>query len=112
MASYKTILIGRIAEDIVLKQDTDNRDYARFTILSSTVDEDQNEVVQSNSLISYGKQAKVCAKYLGKGDLCCVEGELNRTLYEDNGEQKYNVEIVAERVIFLSPSRKKESASV
>lgn len=108
----KTILIGRVAEDIVLKQDKDNRDYARFTVLNTTVDEDHNEVVQSHSLIAFGKQARVCAEYLGKGDLCCVEGELNRKLYEDNGEQKYKVEVVAERVTFLSPSRKKESVSV
>lgn len=100
----QTILIGRVSEDIVLKQDKDNRDYARFTILNSTVDGNHNEVVQSHSLITFGKQARVCAEYLKKGDLCCVEGKVNRKMLENED----HVVIEANRITFLL-SRKKES---
>ena len=112
MASYKTILIGRVAEDIVLKQDKDNRDYAKFTVLNSTVDENHNGVVQSHSLIAFGKQARVCAEYLRKGDLCCVEGKLDQKVYGDSGEQEEKIQMVAERITFLTPIRRKEKEVV
>ncbi len=102
----QTIIIGRVSEDIVLKQDKDNRDYAKFTICNTTVDESHKEVVQFHSLIAFGKQAKVCAEYLKKGDLCCVEGKVNRKMLENEDR----VVVEASRISFLS-SRKKESTA-
>ena len=100
----QTILIGRVSDDIVLKQDKDNKDYSRFTICNTTVDESHKEVVQFHSVIAFGKQARVCTEYLKKGDLCCVEGKVNRKMLENED----CVVVEANKITFLS-SRKKES---
>ena len=107
----KTILIGRLADTPILNTSKEIP-YTRFKIVNTEFNPDGTEVPQFHSLIAFGKQAKVCVDYLSKGDLCCVEGKLNREVYEKDGEQKYKVEIVAERITFLSSVKKKNMEHV
>ena len=93
----KTILIGRLKDDpIRIKHDDSSKDYLKFVILNSNSDQSVN----TNNVFAFGKQADVCKKYLHKGDLCCIEGEIVKS--ELTGKQP---KIVAEKVTFLSAKR-------
>lgn len=107
-ATYnKTIIIGRLGEKPELKKMKSGNDYCRFTISNCTF-QDGQEIVQWHSIMSVGKQARVCAEHLDKGDLCCIEGRLDRETFMKAEEEKYRPLIIAERITFLSPARKKK----
>lgn len=102
----RTIIIGRLGEDPKLK--TGGKvDSCTFTISNST-SRDGVEEVQWHDMVAFGKQARVCAEHLHKGDLCCVEGKLDCQNYIKDGEKMYKQTIIAERITFLSTARPKK----
>lgn len=102
----RTIIIGRLGEDPKLEIG-DKVESCHFTISNSTF-RDGVEEVQWHDMVTFGKQARVCAEHLHKGDLCCVEGRLDSKTYTKDGEKMYKQTIIAERITFLSPCRPKK----
>ena len=51
----------------------------------------------------WDRQADLCAQYLSKGRKVAVEGRLRSHSWEDEGQKRSLVEVVANRVEFLSP---------
>lgn len=100
----KTIIIGRLGNDPEVRQSS-RTDVARFS-LCNTVVRDGREDAQWHRICAFGRQAQMCGKYLHKGDLCCVEGRLDVNQVEKDGEKRTYHTIIAERVTFLSSSRK------
>lgn len=102
----RIIIIGRLGKDPELKSNG-KTEYASFC-LSNTILKDGEEVVQWHDIIAVGKQAKVCHEHMHKGDLCCIEGRLDRKTYEKDGDTKYCTAVIAERVTFLSSKPRTE----
>lgn len=104
----RTIIIGRLGETPELKEahkgcKTDC--YTTFK-LSNTTFKDGVEEIQWHTIVCFGKQARLCCEHLNKGDLCCIEGHLDKRAYEKDGETRYSMAIIAERITFLSSRRK------
>ena len=53
--------------------------------------------------------AETTCGYCKKGDVVGVKGRIQTSSYESNGEKKYSMDIIAEKVSFLS-SKSKEAA--
>ena len=53
--------------------------------------------------------AKSTVDYCKKGDIVGIKGRIQSRMVEDNDEKKYYVDVIAERVTFLS-SNKQEKA--
>lgn len=53
----------------------------------------------------FGRQAENCAQYLSKGSEVIVQGRLQTSTYEKNGETRYSTEVVADRVTFVGGKR-------
>lgn len=109
----KTIIVGRLGDD---PEFTETKRFnpetgkpleiAKFK-LSNTVIRDGKEEIQWYNLAAFGKQAILCHDYLHKGDLCCVEGRLDRQHYKSqDGEEIFKTTIIAEHITFLSSKRK------
>ncbi len=56
------------------------------------------------TVVTFGKQAENDAKYLSKGRRILVEGRLDWSEYEKDGEKRQAVQIIASRVKYL-PSK-------
>lgn len=52
----------------------------------------------------FGKSAENCNKYLEKGSHIIVEGRLYGNSWERDGQKRYNIEVTADTVHFLSKS--------
>jgi single-strand DNA-binding protein len=112
----QTIIIGRLGNDPEMSEtkrlnpETGNPlEIAKFK-LSNTVIKDGKEEIQWHDLVAFGKQAILCHDYLHKGDLCCVEGRLDRHQYKSqDGEEIFKTTIIAERITFLQSSKRKET---
>lgn len=111
----KTIIVGRLGADPEMKTTNSINlntgkqiEMARFQI-GNTIVSDGKEETKWYDLVAFGKQAILCHDNLHKGDLCCVEGFLDKQTYMSNGEEKTHVSIVAERITFLSQLKRKET---
>lgn len=91
----KTIIIGRLAEDPSLKALKNGDPYALFTLFNTTLDENKNEVLNTQKIVSFGKQKDLIMKHIHKGDLCCVEGRFAGQITE-------RAPIVCEKLTFLT----------
>lgn len=58
----------------------------------------------------WGRDAENAAKYLGKGSLIFVEGRVESTEWEKDGEKRYGTDFVATQIDYID-TRKPESAS-
>lgn len=103
----KTIIIGRLGEDPELKPHSKSEFQTEFNISNTTITDDK-EVVQWHKIAAFGKQAKLCAEYLHKGDLCCIEGRLDI----DTHTEPFKRYIIVERITFLTASKKRETKEV
>lgn len=103
----KTIIIGRVTSDVVLKKGEDGKaDKAAFVISNSTF-VDGKENIEFHDICAFGKQAALCRDYISKGDLCCIEGRLE-ALDGDYGKTVHHSKaIIAERITFLSCGKRK-----
>ena len=100
---------GRLARDVELRYTPSNKAVAQFAIAvrKSFIKEGESETAYFFPVVIWGVQAENCKKYLHKGSLVNVTGELRARSYEaTDGTTKYVTEIMADRVEFLDPKPK------
>ena len=102
-------LIGNLATEVELKDVGEDRQVANFLLAVNRPGKDEADFVR---LSTWNKQAETCARYLTKGKRVAVDGRLRSSSWEDaEGNKRSAVEVVANRVQFLSPPPGKESSA-
>lgn len=96
----KTIIIGRMACN-PKSVHTEHGKATHFMLGNHTV-EDGVDVYTRTSIIAFGRLATTCLRHLHKGNLCCVEGQIERYEYVAEGKKFCKQTVIAERVVFLS----------
>lgn len=91
-------LIGRIATDPVLRHTPNGIAVTNFRLANNGTYE-----VQFHRIAAWRGLAEIAAKYLSKGRLVYVSGRLSsRTWTGRDGAQRWELEIIAEDIQFLS----------
>lgn len=106
----RTILIGRLGEKPELKtikKSGNDTEYTEFRMCNSTFNNGV-EQIQWHKILAFGKQARVITEHLNKGDLCCIEGRLDKKMYEKDGEKLYAIAVIAERITLLASKRSEQ----
>jgi single-strand DNA-binding protein len=102
-------LIGNLATEVELKDIGDDKQVASFLLAVNRPGKDEADFVW---ISTWNKQAETCARYLTKGKRVAVDGRLRSRSWEDSdGEKRNAIEVVANRVQFLSPPPGKEEAA-
>ena len=102
-------LIGNLATEVELKDIGEDRQVANFLLAVNRPGKDEADFVR---ISTWNKQAETCAQYLTKGKRVAVDGRLRSSSWEDaEGNRRSAVEVVANRVQFLSPPPGKEDAT-
>ena len=109
----KVMLIGHLGRDPELKYGQSGNPVCTMTVATDEgyVDKEGNKVerVEWHRIVAYQRLAETCGQYLQKGRLVYVEGKLQTRKWQDqNGQDRYTTEVVAQRVQFLG--RKGDSA--
>ncbi|NCD13366.1 MAG: single-stranded DNA-binding protein [Epsilonproteobacteria bacterium] len=107
----KTILIGRVSNEITLRYTQSGIAVANFNLAVNRrfakEGEQQADFIQC---VVWNKVAENIAKYLSKGSQVAVEGRIQTSSYEDkDGTKRYKTEVVAENVEFLNTKKKEET---
>lgn len=112
----KVILIGNLGDDVKMHYFDDQNCVGRFPIATSesytnkqtgekVTNTDWHNIVVRNGL------AKVCEKYLTKGDKVYVEGKLKNRQWEQDGVKRYSTEVQVLEMTMLSTKRNADNSA-
>jgi single-strand DNA-binding protein len=108
----KVILIGNVGKDPEVKVISDSLKIAKFSVATSESYTDKKgekiTTTQWHNCVVWNKQADIVEKYVTKGMQLYIEGKLNYSKSEKDGETKYFTEIIVNEFRFVG---KKESLS-
>src|SRR5574340_1744344 len=106
----KEILVGRLGKDPEVRYTPDGMMVTTFTMATDEQRKDKNgervRTTEWHRIVTFGKLAEICGKYLTKGKLVFVEGRIQTRSWEDkDGNKRYTTEIIANELILLSGDR-------
>lgn len=107
----QAVLVGRIVQDLELK-DTEKGKVANMTLAVPRTFKNSNGEYDTDfiSCILWKGIAENTVEYCKKGDLVGIKGRIQtRNVEFDDETHKQFVEVIAEKVTFLSSNRNKES---
>ena len=106
----QVVLVGRIVRDPELNTTDSKKSVTTLTLAIPRSFKNANGEYDSDFIdcILWENTAKATSEYCHKGDIVGVKGRIQSRTYEKEKEKKYVVEIIAEKVTFLS-SRHQEA---
>lgn len=111
----KVLLIGHLTADPDVKATATGSYVAKIRLATNTyAGKDEagkaKERAEFHSLVAFGKTAEFAGMYLKKGRQVYVEGRLQTSSWEDQGQKKYRTEVVVEEIKFVG-SKPQEAAA-
>ena len=105
-----SILIGRLTRDPELRYIPQSETAVCSFTLAVDRPQSKEKAADFIRIVTFGKTAELCEKYIGKGRLVGVTGAIRTGSYKDkDGKTVYTVEVYADRVEFLDRADKPES---
>ena len=103
----QVFIMGHLGQDPDLKYGSSGNPICNFSVATDEgyTDKDGNKVDRTewHRIVAYQRQAETCSEYLKKGSLVLVIGKLQTRKWQDqDGNDRYMTEIVANRVQFLN----------
>ena len=110
MGINKAILLGNLGKDPEVRYTPQQLAIARFSIATNERKKDQSgqwvDHTEWHNIVTFGKTAENCAKYLKKGRQAFVEGRIRTNKWQDKeGKDRYTTEIIADTVQFVGGAR-------
>lgn len=111
----KVILLGRLGGDPEVTTLKTGQVVAKFSLATSKSYKDKQgkkvDTTQWHNIVMWQPLAQVAEKYLSKGSLVYLEGELTSRSYDDaQGNKRWFTEIVAHELTMLGGNNKKEES--
>jgi single-strand DNA-binding protein len=108
----KVLLLGHLGADPEVKTTSTGHAVCHFRIATteSYLDKDKNkkERTEWHRITVWGRRGEALAKILTKGTQVLVEGRLETSSYEKNGEKRYSTTVIATDV-FLGGGKRAPS---
>jgi len=94
------ILTGRVGNDLELTQSNDKL-ICRFSLATSDGTKDSPNTNWHN-IVAFGKTAEILSSYVKKGEQLCINGSINNSSYEKNGENRVYSQIIVSKFTLIS----------
>jgi single-strand DNA-binding protein len=96
----KAILVGRLGKDPEVRYTPEGMMVTSFSLATDEQRKDKSgervKTTEWHRIVTFGKLAEICGKYLVKGKLVFVEGRIRTQSWEDKeGVKRYTTEIIA-----------------
>ncbi len=105
MASFnKVILVGNLTRDVEIRYTASGTAVTDIGLaVNDRVKRDREWVDEATfvDITLWGRTAEVASEYLSKGSPVLIEGRLKLDSWEQNGEKKYKLRVVGERMQML-----------
>jgi len=101
-------LMGNLTRDPELRQTPNGQSVTSFSLALNRSYKDQSgewqEATDYIDIVAWGPLAERVSQYLTKGRRCLVQGRLQSRSWEQDGQKRSKVEVVAQDVTFLGRS--------
>lgn len=102
----KVILVGRLGADPEVRYTPDGLMITNLRLATDEVRKDRNgerlQKTEWHRVVTFGKLAEICGKYLSKGRLIYVEGKIRTQQWQDkDGNKRYTTDIIASNMQML-----------
>lgn len=104
----KVFLIGRLTRDPEAKSTSAGVMVSRFSLAVNRSSKRDSEA-DFIRIVAWRKLAETCNNYLRKGKLIAIEGRLQISSYEKNGQQLQSAEVIAESMQMLEKKGAEET---
>ena len=100
----QVVIVGRLTKDPEVVTLEKGRKRTSITVAVARSYKNSDGVYESDFVrcILWNAIAENTTEYCKKGDVIGVKGRLQTSTYEKDGETKYAVDVIAEKVTFLS----------
>ena len=111
----QVVIVGRLTKDPEVKELEDGKKVSNMTLAVQRSFKNEEGVYEADfiNVNLWNGIAQNTAEYCKKGDIVGVKGRLQTSTYEDkeSGDNKFRLDVVAEKVTFLSSKAKDEPES-
>lgn len=101
----QVILMGNLTRDPELRTTPGGQNVCSFSMAINRSWQDQSgqqqEAVDYFDIVAWGKLGELVNQYLSKGRKCLVQGRLSQRSWEQEGQKRNKVEVIATDVTFL-----------
>ena len=104
MGINKVILVGNVGRDVDFRATQSGQNLAKFSLATTDrrfKDENGNPRTEWHNIVAWGKLAEICDRYVTKGKLLYIEGQIRTRTYEQDGQKKWFTEIHADQMEML-----------
>ncbi len=105
----RVMLLGNLGADPELRVTPGGQAVLKLRIATNESYLDRSNVRQERTewhrVTVWGKRAEALGKILTKGDSLFIEGRIQTSSYEKNGEKRYSTEVVANNIILSGRGR-------
>ena len=107
----QTVIVGRIVKDPELKETDSGKKVTNITLAVPRSFKNMNGEYETDyiSCVLWKGVAESTTQYCKKGDLVVIKGRIQSRSYETEEEKRYVVELIAEKVTFLTSKNKEET---
>ncbi len=106
----QVILMGRLTRDPELRTTTTGKSVVNFSLAVDKSGQDAG--ADFFEIVAWEKLAELVAQYLSKGRRCLVQGRLSQRQWEQDGQKRSRIEVMANDVTFLDgPTSNSEGTS-
>ena len=107
----KVILMGRITQDLELKQTPNGTSVLAFTVaVERNYSKGEDKQSDFINCVAWKEKAEFISKYFGKGRMIAIEGNLRTRAYDDkNGVKHYVTEVYVDNVSFTGEKKQTET---
>ena len=107
----QTVIVGRIVKDPELKETDSDKKVTNITLAVPRSFKNMNGEYETDYIpcVLWKGVAESTTQYCKKGDLVGIKGRIQSRSYETEEEKRYVVELIAEKVTFLTSKNKEET---
>lgn len=109
----KVILTGRLTKNPELRYTANNKPVCEFTIATNRpINRDGEKKADFINCIIWNNQAENLNKYMSKGSLIAISGELRTETYEVEGNKKYKTYVLGNNIEFLENKNAQKNENI
>ena len=102
MNMNRVMLTGRLVADPEIRYTKDKKPVANFRLaVNRRVKKGSESKADFIRCVAFNGLAKVCEDYLKKGKIVAIEGKVQSSQYESNGQKRNSTEIIVDNLQML-----------
>lgn len=107
----QVVLVGRLVKDIEVRTGENDVKYSFMTLAIPRSYKNHDGIYETDFIecVLWNNIASNTAEYCKKGDIVGIKGRLESRIKEENNINKTIIQVVAEKVTFLSSKKEEEN---